>query len=190
MHAAVRGEPPFSTKWLAVEEVRGVAGVERVRRKPGNGANSVDVHSQPLPTRSETPKALSPAGMRADRRRVPARGSRSCRAAGRGALVSPRVLALRRRPACRRPRDGTRPRSAAQRPAQRAYAAPRRGSRTPAIERQRSISANMRGSATRRRGSRQNAGCVMLLRRSIHAQSPVAPQCARPGSRRRRTKSR
>src|SRR5690348_18210476 len=31
-------------------------------RNPGNGANTLPVHSHPFPTSSETPKALSPEG--------------------------------------------------------------------------------------------------------------------------------
>src|SRR5580704_3897226 len=47
---------------LAVKEVRRVARIKRKRWKPGNGSNRLDVHSHPLPSKSATPKALSPSG--------------------------------------------------------------------------------------------------------------------------------
>ena len=66
---------------LAVEEVRRSSRDRTgMRSKPGKGETRVEVHSQPLPTRSCTPKAL--VALRERRRPAPgpSRESRSCRA--------------------------------------------------------------------------------------------------------------
>ena len=53
----------FDDKVFAVEKIFGVLGITgNIRREPPNGAKTVSVISQPLPTSSATPHRLVPAG--------------------------------------------------------------------------------------------------------------------------------
>ncbi len=165
---------------LAVEEVGRVARDSRgYASKPGNGANGVSVHSQPLPTRSCTPQALAPAGMRAHRRRRPvAKSKLPCASPGRlrptGRARSPSAGHRRRR------RGGTPLRSAGAGRSSARRRAPRRGSRRPAsrprLERQQ-VEERAVEPATRPRVARRADGRGRLAR---HAQSS-----SRQSSRRR-----
>ena len=121
---AVAGDAPFMTNARRRRSRPSIPGTTAIARNPGNGANVVLVHSQPLPTRSSTPQALAPAGW------LPAGWDPSSRNRRRRAPPSAR----------RRPTDGARspagdPNAArwnsasvgSRAPRQRAYAAPRRG---------------------------------------------------------------
>ena len=100
---------------------RSTPGYEAIGANPSNGANTVEVHSQPLPTRSWTPKALAPSGC------APT-GSGSQRTKSK--FAGGRLFELRRPTdsavpcprACRTRHDGTRAPVGSRRPRQRAYA--------------------------------------------------------------------
>ena len=85
------GEAPFITRCSPSKKSAEYSGYEAIALNPGNGAKTVLVHSQPLPTRSSTPQALLPLGW------LPAgsgsqleKSNTPC--SGDGLGVSPRVL--------------------------------------------------------------------------------------------------
>ena len=151
--------------------------------KPGKGANGVDVHSQPLPTRSATPKALSPAGWAPTGTGIPEPEAEDAVRAPE-APRRPTDRSARRPRAFRRPRGGAAPRSAARARASARTRRPRRGSRTPATTRRAAPRRTSRGSASRPCAAPRRAGA----RGRAPAPRPVvvAPERALADSRRRR----
>src|SRR5213076_377956 len=59
---AVAGDAPFMTMCSPSKKSAEYSGYEFIGWNPANGPKVVLVHSQPLPTRSSTPQALTPFG--------------------------------------------------------------------------------------------------------------------------------
>ena len=70
---AVAGDAPFITKCSPSKKSAEYSGYDAIGAEAGERRESVLVHSQPLPTRSSTPQALSPGRMAARRLGIPAR---------------------------------------------------------------------------------------------------------------------